>query len=93
MGHQTRHYCPAAAPAQENLIMDSPGPHREESPLTEAGIQAGVEATVRSLAKNKNHTVCPNCKTTAEDYQQSGFLGCPLCYSVFAVPSPKKSRK
>lgn len=30
------------------------------------------------------HTlVCPDCKTTSEDFEKTGFVGCPRCYKVF----------
>lgn len=34
-----------------------------------------------------NHTVrtlvCPDCKTTSEEFLKTGFVGCPKCYKVF----------
>ncbi len=27
--------------------------------------------------------VCPDCKTTSEEFLQTGFVGCPRCYEVF----------
>lgn len=27
--------------------------------------------------------VCPECKTTGEEFLQTGFVGCPKCYDVF----------
>ncbi len=34
-----------------------------------------------------NHTartlVCPDCKTTSEEFMKTGFVGCPKCYKVF----------
>ncbi|MBD5131675.1 MAG: hypothetical protein HDT28_03665 [Clostridiales bacterium] len=27
--------------------------------------------------------ICPNCKTTSEDFIKTGFVGCPHCYDVF----------
>lgn len=32
--------------------------------------------TVRTL-------VCPDCKTTSEEFMKTGFVGCPKCYKVF----------
>ncbi len=30
------------------------------------------------------HTmICPECKTTSEEFLRSGFVGCPHCYEVF----------
>lgn len=31
-----------------------------------------------------SHTlICPDCKTTSEEFLKSGFVGCPKCYKVF----------
>ncbi len=27
--------------------------------------------------------VCPDCKTTSEEFLKTGFVGCPRCYEVF----------
>lgn len=27
--------------------------------------------------------VCPDCKTTSEEFMKTGFVGCPKCYKVF----------
>lgn len=27
--------------------------------------------------------VCPDCKTTSEEFIKTGFVGCPKCYKVF----------
>lgn len=27
--------------------------------------------------------ICPECKTTSEEFMRSGFVGCPRCYEVF----------
>lgn len=27
--------------------------------------------------------VCPDCKTTSEEFMKTGFAGCPKCYKVF----------
>ena len=27
--------------------------------------------------------VCPDCKTTSEEFLKTGFVGCPHCYEVF----------
>lgn len=27
--------------------------------------------------------VCPDCKTTSEEFLKTGFVGCPRCYDVF----------
>lgn len=27
--------------------------------------------------------VCPECKTTSDDFLKTGFVGCPRCYRVF----------
>lgn len=27
--------------------------------------------------------VCPDCKTTSQEFIKSGFVGCPRCYKVF----------
>ncbi|MCH5165183.1 MAG: hypothetical protein J1G01_02150 [Clostridiales bacterium] len=27
--------------------------------------------------------ICPDCKTTSEDFLKTGFVGCPRCYEVF----------
>ena len=27
--------------------------------------------------------ICPDCKTTSEEFLKSGFVGCPKCYKVF----------
>lgn len=27
--------------------------------------------------------VCPDCKTTSEEFLKTGFVGCPKCYKVF----------
>lgn len=32
--------------------------------------------TTRSL-------ICPDCKTTSEEFVKTGFVGCPRCYEVF----------
>ena len=30
------------------------------------------------------HTlICPDCKTTSEEFLKTGFVGCPRCYEVF----------
>ncbi len=30
------------------------------------------------------HTIiCPDCKTTSEEFMKTGFVGCPRCYEVF----------
>lgn len=28
--------------------------------------------------------ICPDCKTTSEEFLKTGFVGCPRCYDVFA---------
>lgn len=27
--------------------------------------------------------ICPECKTTSEEFMRTGFVGCPRCYEVF----------
>lgn len=27
--------------------------------------------------------ICPDCKTTSEEFLKTGFVGCPRCYQVF----------
>ena len=27
--------------------------------------------------------MCPDCKTTSEEFLKTGFVGCPKCYKVF----------
>lgn len=27
--------------------------------------------------------ICPDCKTTSEEFLKTGFVGCPRCYKVF----------
>lgn len=34
-------------------------------------------------APTKRLPVCPDCKTTGEEFLNTGFVGCPTCYSVF----------
>ncbi len=34
------------------------------------------EPTTRAL-------ICPDCKTTSEEFVKTGFVGCPRCYDVF----------
>lgn len=36
-------------------------------------------------------TVCPHCQFTLEEVLETGFLGCPLCYEVFADSIPKRT--
>lgn len=31
----------------------------------------------------KRLPVCPDCKTTGEEFLNSGFVGCPTCYKAF----------
>ncbi len=31
----------------------------------------------------KRLPVCPDCKTTGEEFLNTGFVGCPTCYKVF----------
>lgn len=32
--------------------------------------------------------VCPLCGTTRADYENTGFLGCPLCYDALGILNP-----
>lgn len=34
-------------------------------------------------APTSKQTVCPECKTTSEEFLRTGFVGCPNCYKVF----------
>ena len=42
-----------------------------------SGLAGMMDApTTRSL-------VCPDCKTTGDEFLKSGYVGCPRCYTVF----------
>lgn len=34
-------------------------------------------------APDERILVCPDCKTTSEEFLKTGFVGCPRCYDVF----------
>jgi len=53
------------------------------SELGHAQQQAPNKETPR-LPETDSLTQCPTCQFTLEDYRQSGRLGCPDCYQVFA---------
>ena len=35
------------------------------------------------FAPTSRTLICPDCKTTSEEFLKTGFVGCPKCYKVF----------
>lgn len=48
------------------------------------GSPMGILSNLNNLFDTKSRTlICPECKTTSDDFLKTGFVGCPRCYEVF----------
>lgn len=49
------------------------------------GSPMGLVASFGGLfdAPTTRTLICPECKTTSEEFIETGFVGCPRCYEVF----------
>lgn len=49
------------------------------------GSPMGLLSNLNGLfnAPNTRALICPECKTTSEEFIKTGFVGCPHCYEVF----------
>ncbi len=50
------------------------------SPLS---LLSGLNAFFGGEDRENEKLVCPNCHTTADEFLNTGFVGCPHCYEVF----------
>lgn len=49
------------------------------------GSPMGLLSNLNNLfdAPSTRAMICPDCKTTSEEFLKTGFVGCPRCYEVF----------
>ncbi|MFQ5689586.1 MAG: UvrB/UvrC motif-containing protein [Gemmatimonadota bacterium] len=76
---RTSHLCPSCA-AQKGVAGTLAA---EKEPLTDFLAQIGGSA--ESAGTTPKLDQCPFCGTSPQDFRQTGRLGCPQCYTHFAV--------